>query len=67
MYIFLIQGLHHLNIDFENKGMRIYEMRPTHLNGKDDTLVLPSAQCWVEMSISGTFVTNVPLMDYMLG
>ena len=38
-------------------------MRPTHLNGKDDTLALSSAQCSVEMSISGTFVS---LMDYML-
>ena len=45
---------------------RIYEMRPTLLNGKDDTLALRSTQCWVEMSISGTFVTNVSLMDYML-
>ena len=34
-------------------------MRPTHLNRKDDTLVLPSAQCWVEISISGTFATDV--------
>ena len=41
-------------------------MRPTHLNGKDDTIALSLAQCWVEMSISGTFVTNVLLMDYML-
>ena len=39
-------------------------MRPTHLNGKDDTLALPSVQCWVEISISGTFVTNVLLMDF---
>ena len=53
------------NIFFWNV-VRIYEMQPTHLNRKDNTLVLPSAQCWVEMSISGTFVTNVPLMDYML-
>ena len=47
---------------------RIYKMRPTHLNGKDNTvtIALSSAQCWVEMSISGTFVTNVLLMDYML-
>ena len=41
-------------------------MQPTHLNGKDDTIALSSAQCWAEMSISGTFVTNVSLMDYML-
>ena len=46
--------------------LRIYKMQPTHLNGKDDALALPSAQCWVEMSISSTFVTNVLLMDYML-
>ena len=39
-------------------------MRPTPINGKDDTLALCLTQCWVEMSISGTFVTNVSLMDY---
>ena len=40
-------------------------MQPTHLNRKDDTLALPLAWCCVEMSISGTFVTNVLLMDYI--
>ena len=49
-----------------HSSVRIYEMQPTHLNRKDNTIALSSAQCWVEMSISSTFVTNVSLMDYML-
>jgi hypothetical protein len=28
-----------------NISLRMYEMRPTHLNGKDDTLGLLSTQC----------------------
>ena len=45
---------------------RIYEMQPTPLNRKDNTLALYLTQCWVEMSVSGIFVTYVSLMDYML-
>ena len=38
-------------------------MQPIHLNRKDDTLDSFSTQCWVKMSIGGTFVTNMSLMD----